>query len=64
MFQNRSDFTIRRQLVEKLLEIKGQDLVTNLLEASVFCLSSYMMSDVADVIVELTLMNREVLITI
>ncbi|XP_001602761.1 transportin-3 [Nasonia vitripennis] len=57
--ENRSDFTIRRQLVQDILGEKGQALVMRLLHAAVFSLSTYMMSDVADVIVELTLTSRE-----
>lgn len=57
--QTRSDFTIRRQLVQDILGEKGQALVMRLLHAAVFSLSTYMMSDVADVIVELALTSRE-----
>ncbi|XP_018403619.1 PREDICTED: transportin-3 [Cyphomyrmex costatus] len=52
--KDRSDYTIRRQLVQNILQEKGQTLVVKLLHASVFELSSYMLSDVADVIIELT----------
>ncbi|KAK0075611.1 hypothetical protein PV325_006643 [Microctonus aethiopoides] len=51
----RSDFTIRRQLVQSILREKGQSLVTNLLHASVFSLPTIMLEDVADVLIELTL---------
>lgn len=51
----RSDFTIRRQLVQSILAEKGKALVTSLLQAAVFSLSTYMLQDVADVLVELTL---------
>ncbi|XP_018342669.1 PREDICTED: transportin-3 isoform X1 [Trachymyrmex septentrionalis] len=53
-YKDRSDYTIRRQLVQNILKEKGQTLVIKLLHASVFELSSYMLSDVADVIIELT----------
>lgn len=53
-YKDRSDYTIRRQLVQNILQEKGQTLVIKLLHASVFELSSYMLSDVADVIIELT----------
>ncbi|KAG7213831.1 hypothetical protein KM043_003045 [Ampulex compressa] len=59
--ENRSDFTIRRQLVQGIIREKGQTLVVRLLHASVFELSSYMLSDVADVIIELTLTDRAML---
>ncbi|XP_015116799.1 transportin-3 [Diachasma alloeum] len=51
----RSDFTIRRQMVQDVLRNKGQRLVTSLLHAAVFQLSTYMLQDVADVLAELTL---------
>lgn len=51
---------MRQQLVQGILERKGQVLVMTLLHAAVFSLSTYMMSDVADVIVELALISREV----
>ncbi|XP_034948229.1 transportin-3 [Chelonus insularis] len=54
-YDERSDFTIRRQLVQSVLREKGQTLVTNLLHAAVFSLSIYMLQDVADVFIELTL---------
>ncbi|KMQ93334.1 transportin-3 [Lasius niger] len=53
-YKDRSDYTIRRQLVQNIMQEKGQTLVIKLLHASVFELSSYMLSDVADVIIELT----------
>ncbi|KAJ8673318.1 hypothetical protein QAD02_004580 [Eretmocerus hayati] len=57
--ENRSDFTIRRQLVQDILQEKGQTLVMRLIHAAVFSLSTYMMSDVADVLLELIAFNRE-----
>ncbi|KAK2580863.1 hypothetical protein KPH14_005937 [Odynerus spinipes] len=60
-FEKRSDFTIRRQLVRGIIAEKGQTLVMRLLHASVFSLSSYMLSDVADVIIELNLTDRQLL---
>ncbi|KAL0119670.1 hypothetical protein PUN28_007838 [Cardiocondyla obscurior] len=53
-YKDRSDYTIRRQLVQSILQEKGQTLIIKLLHAAVFELSSYMLSDVADVIIELT----------
>lgn len=61
-FQDRSDYTIRRQLVQNILQEKGQTLIIKLLHASVFELSSYMLSDVADVIIELTRSDADVCI--
>lgn len=55
-----TDFTIRQGLVDRILKEKGQTLVIRLLHASVFSLPSYMLSDVADVFVELSLTDRQV----
>lgn len=44
------------------MQEKGQTLVIKLLHASVFDLSSYMLSDVADVIIELTRSDADVCI--
>lgn len=60
-YKDRSDYTIRRQLVQNILQEKGQTLVIKLLHASVFDLSSYMLSDVADVIIELTRSDKELM---
>jgi len=49
-------------LVQNILQEKGQTLVIKLLHASVFELSSYMLSDVADVIIELTRSDADVYI--
>ncbi|XP_060821726.1 transportin-3 [Bombus pascuorum] len=59
--ENRTDYTIRRELVQRILKEKGQTLVIRLLHASVFSLSSYMLSDVADVFNELSVTNRQLL---
>ncbi|KAF7379433.1 transportin-3 [Vespula maculifrons] len=61
MLQSHPDYSIRRQLVRGIILEKGQTLVMRLLHASVFSLSSYMLSDVADVIVELNLADRQLL---
>ncbi|XP_008555701.1 transportin-3 [Microplitis demolitor] len=55
---DRSDFTIRRALVQNVLNEKGQTLVTNLLHAAVFSLPTYMLQDTVDVIIELTLIDQ------
>ena len=60
LLQSRSDFTIRRQLVQDILQQKGQALVIRVLHAAVYSLSSYMMSDIADVLVEVSLISKEV----
>lgn len=46
-------YEVRHTLVKSLISERGQVLVTNLIHASVLCLHSYMLSDVADVILEL-----------
>ncbi|XP_077276129.1 transportin 3 isoform X2 [Temnothorax americanus] len=56
-----SNYTIRRQLVQNILQEKGQTLVIKLLHASVFDLSSYMQSDVADVMIELKRSDTDLL---
>ncbi|XP_054260687.1 transportin-3-like [Macrosteles quadrilineatus] len=55
----REDFTARQQLVREMLAEHGRTLVNNLIHASVFCLHSYMLCDVAMVITELILWDRE-----
>ncbi|XP_033225637.1 transportin-3 isoform X2 [Belonocnema kinseyi] len=61
--ENRSDFPVRRQLVQQIVTEKGQTLIARLLHAAVFSLSTYMLTDVADVIVELALTSREMVST-
>lgn len=51
---------MRQSLVQAIVRENGRILIARLLLASVFFLHSYMLSDVADVIVELTLTDREV----
>ncbi|XP_020287942.1 transportin-3 isoform X2 [Pseudomyrmex gracilis] len=58
-YKDSSDYTMRQQLIKNMLQGKGQILVTKLLHAAVFELSSYMLSDVADVIIELTRTDTE-----
>ena len=59
-FQNQEDFQMRSTLVKGIVTDHGQVLVNNLIHACVFCLHSYMLSDVADVIMELMLHDRVV----
>ncbi|XP_058793421.1 transportin-3 isoform X2 [Phymastichus coffea] len=60
--ENKSDFTIRRQIVQNnILHEKGQLLVWRLIHAIVFSLSTYMLSDVADVLIELSLTNQQLM---
>ncbi|GJQ77535.1 Trn-SR [Trypoxylus dichotomus] len=51
----------RAKLVRQLLDEYGQQLVGNLVHASVFCLHSYMLPEVADVILELLELDRELI---
>lgn len=46
-----------RSIVHSILMQHGEALIMNLLYASVFCLHSYMLSDVADVFVEIKQLN-------
>ncbi|XP_046738771.1 transportin-3 [Diprion similis] len=57
--ESQPDFEIRKQLVRGIVNDKGQTLVARLIHASVFSLHSYMLSDVAEVIIELALVDRE-----
>lgn len=50
---------IKRGLVLQLVQANGEALVLNLLHSSVFCLHSYMLSDVADVLLELKAIDEE-----
>lgn len=51
---------MRKNLVLAIVRENGRLLTSRLLHASVFFLHSYMLSDVSDVIVELSLTDREV----
>ncbi|XP_053693018.1 transportin-3 isoform X1 [Sabethes cyaneus] len=48
-----------RAIVHSILLQHGESLIMNLLYASVFCLHSYMLSDVADVFVEIKQLNPQ-----
>lgn len=48
-----------RSIVHNILIQHGEALIMNLLYASVFCLHSYMLSDVADVFVEIRQLNPQ-----
>ncbi|KAJ8976228.1 hypothetical protein NQ317_009725, partial [Molorchus minor] len=52
-------FQTRKGLVKRILDEYGQQLITNLLHACVFYLHSYMLSEVADVFVQLLDFDRE-----
>lgn len=53
------DFAERHELMKGILGQFGQQLVTNLLQACVFYLHTYMLSEVADVFVQLLDFDRE-----
>ncbi|XP_048516795.1 transportin-3 [Dendroctonus ponderosae] len=53
------DFMERRELVKGILDQFGQQLVTSLLQACVFYLHTYMLSEVGDVFVEMLEFTRE-----
>ncbi|XP_017783001.1 PREDICTED: transportin-3 [Nicrophorus vespilloides] len=57
--RSHDDFPQRKQLVNTIVLEYGQQLVDNLVQASVFSLHPYMLSEVADVIVELLRYNRD-----
>uniref|UniRef100_A0A0A9ZA41 Transportin-3 n=2 Tax=Lygus hesperus TaxID=30085 RepID=A0A0A9ZA41_LYGHE len=53
------DFEVRKRLVLNVIQEKGQDLITNLLHAFVFCLHTYVLPDIAEVIMELMLIDKQ-----
>lgn len=53
------DYQQRKILVANILSESGQQLITNLLHACIFYLHSYMLSEVADVFVEMLEFDRE-----
>ncbi|KAK9891693.1 hypothetical protein WA026_015661 [Henosepilachna vigintioctopunctata] len=55
-----SDWNTRNNLVKNILQEFGQQIVSNLIQACVFYLHSYMLCEVSDVLVELLHFNREV----
>lgn len=57
--RNQPDYNERKILVKRILDEYGQQLVTNLIHSCVYYLHSYMLSEVADVIVELLEFDRE-----
>lgn len=50
-----------KQLVHQIITENGVALVNNLIYASVFCLHSNMLADVADVFIEMKLINADIL---
>lgn len=52
-------FVLIQMLVSQIVKEYGQQLMTNLIHACVFYLHTYMLSEVADVIVELLHMDRD-----
>ncbi|XP_067009893.2 transportin-3 isoform X2 [Anabrus simplex] len=56
--EKEEDYQLRHTLVEGIVKEHGQNLISNLIHACVFYLHSYMLSDVADVIMELMLADR------
>ena len=57
--ESKEDFPLRQNLVLAIVRENGNLLMSRLIYVSVFTLHSYMLSDVSDVIVELTLTDRE-----
>nr|CAD7459047.1 unnamed protein product [Timema tahoe] len=56
--EEREDHELRQKLVGNIIQENGQALVNNLVQACVFCLHSYMLTDVADVFMALMQHNR------
>ncbi|XP_074655394.1 transportin-3-like isoform X2 [Tubulanus polymorphus] len=56
--EDHENFAVRREATLKLLQEHGQALMTSLLNSSVFCLPSYMIVDIADVVFELMQVDR------
>lgn len=57
--KNLAHYEKRKILVTQILDEYGQQLISNLIHSCVFYLHSYMLSEVADVIVQLLDFNRE-----
>ena len=57
----RHDYQRRKEFVKKLLDEYGQQFITNLIYASVFCLHTYMLTEVADVILEVLEFDKELM---
>ncbi|BES87824.1 transportin-3 [Nesidiocoris tenuis] len=57
--ENSDSYLMRKQLVLSIVKEKGQELVTSLLHAIVFCLHTYVLPDVAEVLVEILLIDHE-----
>lgn len=53
------NFELRKALVTSVIQEYGQQLISNLLQACVFYLHTYMLCDVADVICELMQLDRQ-----
>lgn len=58
--QDNTNYEERKQYVTSIVNSIGEQLVNNLIQASVFSLQSYMLPDVIDVIVELMAYDKEV----
>ncbi|XP_036373459.1 transportin-3-like [Megalops cyprinoides] len=52
------DFEVRKQLIGQVLQQQGQQLVTQLIHSSCFCLSPYTLPDVAEVVWEILRFDR------
>lgn len=49
----------KQQLVHQIVQTHGEALVINLIQASVYYLHTYMMSDVADILIEMKIINAQ-----
>ena len=60
LLQEKNNFADRRSLVLSLLSEHGQSLVAALINACVYCLPSYLLTDSAEVLHELILLDNAV----
>lgn len=58
--QDITNYEQRKQYVISIVNSIGEQLVNNLIQASVFSLQTYMLPDVIDVIIELMTYNKDV----
>lgn len=58
--QDITNYEQRKQYVISIVNSIGEELVNNLIQASVFSLQTYMLPDVIDVIIELMTYNKDV----
>jgi transportin-3 len=60
IFQDKEDFPVRKKLILDIFAEHGGALMQSIINASVFCLPSYMIVDLAEVVFELMVVDRPV----